>query len=155
MAGMTTTYRIKCAIEHVMDKTVFIVEMSEWKSRIDDNGEPVIFSSLPGPLSGLASMASHVMTAGSGISNPNPGIDVIRNDPADSPDFINIDHYKVLEDFATSHYYQDALRIAGVDETEELSGYIQSHIFVVGPYKENNHHVPDIPKSIRDAKHKE
>ena len=151
---MTTIDRINCAIEHVMDKTVFIVEISEWKNRIDDKGEPVIFTTLPDPLSGLASMASHVMTAGSGIINSNPGIDVIRYDPADTPDVINIDHYQVFEDFATSQFYKDALKIAGVVETEELSNYIQSHIFVVGPYKEINHHLPDIPKSIRDAKHK-
>ena len=152
---MKSINRIQYAIENVTDKSVFIVERSEWEKIVNEEGEPVIFSSVPLSISGLASMASHVMTAGSGIYNPNPGIDVIRYDPADKPYIYNIDHYTVLEHFDSSTFYKEALKIAGVKETEELSKYIQSHVFVVGPYKDDNHWVVEIPEQIREAKYKE
>jgi hypothetical protein len=95
------------------------------------------------------------MAAGSGIYNPSPGIDVVRLDQADKPYIYNIDHYTVLEHFASSPIYQEALRVARIDENEELAEFIQSHVFVVGPYSDDNHWVEEIPQHIREAKHKD
>jgi hypothetical protein len=94
------------------------------------------------------------MTAGSGIYNPSPGIDVVRFDPNDEPYIYNIDHYTVFENFASTQLYHEALKVARIDETEELNEYIQSHVFMVGPSKESNHWEKEIPKHIRDAKQK-
>jgi len=100
-------------------------------------------------------MAANVMTAGSGIYNPSPGIDVVRYDPNDAPYIYNIDHYTVIELIASTSLYQKALKIARIEENEELNEYIQSHVFVVGPFREGNHWVEEIPIQIREAKLKE
>ena len=147
--------RLKYALEYVTDKSVFIVERVEWERTIDESGEPIKLANAPLPISGLVSMAARVMTAGSGIYNPSPGIDVVRLDPADEPYIYNIDHYTVMENFASAPLYQEALRVAGIEESEELNGYIQSHVFVVGPYREGDHWAEEIPKHIREAKQKE
>lgn len=147
--------RLKYALEHVTDKSVFIVKRVEWGRIVDESGEPIKLANVPSPISGLVSMADHVMTAGSGIYNPYPGIDVVRIDPADKPYIYNIDHYTVMESFASAPLYQEALKVARIEETEELNEYIQSHVFVVGPFREGNHWVEEIPKHIREAKQKE
>lgn len=147
--------RFQYALEHVTDKSVFIVERIEWERIVDESGEPVKLADVPLPISGLVSMAAHVMTAGSGIYNPSPGIDVVRSDPKDKPYIYNIDHYTVLENFASAPLYQEALKVARIEETEELNQYVQSHVFVVGPFRENNHWVAEIPKQIREAQQKE
>ena len=147
--------RLQYALEHVTDKSVFIVERIEWERIVDESGEPIKLANVPSPISSLVSMAAHVMTAGSGIYNPSPGIDVVRFDPADKPYIYNIDHYRVLENFVSAPLYQEALKVARIEETEELNKYIQSHVFVVGPFQEDNHWVEEIPKQIREAKQKE
>ena len=151
---MDNNDRIKYALEHVTDKSVFIVERSAWEDIVDDDGEPILLANVPTAITGLVSMAAHVMTAGSGIYNPSPGIDVVRFDPVDQPYIYNIDHYTVLEHFASSPLYQDALQIACINENEELNEYIHSHVFVVGPYRKDNHWAKEIHQHIRDAKHK-
>jgi len=149
---MENEIRINYAIEHVMDKSVFIVDWNDWEQLVDENGEPTKFSDVPLPISGLISMASNVMTAGSGIDNLDPGIEVVRKDPADYPDIINIDHYTVIEHFDNSPMYEDVLRVAGVVVTEELNEYIGTHVFVVGPFKNDDHHLKEIPERIKNAK---
>ena len=152
---MENNYRFQCALEHVTDKSVLIVARIDWERIVDKIGEPIKIANVPPPISSLVSMAAHVMTAGSGIYNISPGIDVVRFDPADKPYIYNIDHYTVLEHFASDPMYHKALKVAGIEETEELNTFIQSHVFVVGPYREDNHWVEEIPKQILNAKQKE
>ena len=97
-------------------------------------------------------MAAHVVTAGSGIYNPSPGIDVVRLDPRDIPYIYNIDHYTVLENFSSASLYHESLKVARIEENEELTEYVQSHVFIVGPYRKDNHWVEEIPKQIQEAK---
>ncbi|MCG2784918.1 MAG: hypothetical protein L6461_07400 [Anaerolineae bacterium] len=151
---MKENSRLQYALEHVTDKSVFIVDRIEWERIVDERGEPIILVNVPAPISGLVSMAAHVMTAGSGIYNPSPGIDVVRYDPGDEPYIYNIDHYTVLEHFDSASLYQESLKVARIEESEELNEFIQSHVFVVGPYRKDNHWVEEIPKHIREAKQK-
>jgi hypothetical protein len=146
--------RLSYALEHVAGKSVFIVDRVDWARIVDESGEPIKLAEVPTPLSGLTSMSAHVMTAGSGIYNASPGIDVVRFDPADEPCVYNIDHYTVLEHFVSSPLYPEALRVARVQVSNELADFIQSHVFVVGPYRLDNHHVEEIPENIRKAKRK-
>ena len=152
---MENEYRLKYALEHVTDKSVFIMEKAEWERLVDESGKPIMLVNVPSPISGLVSMAAHLTTAGSGICHPFPGIDVVRLDPGDKPYIYNIDHYTVMESFASAPLYTEALKVAKIEETEELNEYIQSHVFVVGPFREGNHWVEEIPINIREAKQKD
>jgi hypothetical protein len=142
------------ALEHVTDSSVFIIERFEWERIVNASGEPTQLANVPSPISGLVSTAAHVMAAGSGICNLSPGIDVVRLDPKDKPYIYNIDHYTVLEHFASAPQYHEALKVAKIDETVELNEYIQSHVFVVGPFRAGNHWAKEIPEYIREAKQK-
>ena len=70
---------------------------------------------VPPPSSGLVSMAANVMTAGSGICNPSPGIDVVCLDLKDEPYIYNIDHYTVFEQFTSTELYHEAFKVARRD----------------------------------------
>jgi tetratricopeptide (TPR) repeat protein len=147
-------YRFHYALEHVLDKSVFIVERVEWEHLLGTSGEPIKIEKVPPPISGLVSMAAHVTTVGSGIYNPSSGVDVVRFDPADKPYVYNIDHYTVFEHFASDPLYKDALKVARIEETEELDKFIQANVFVVGTYQKGNHWVEEIPEHIKKAKQK-
>jgi hypothetical protein len=151
---MADNDRIRFALEHVAKNSVFIVDRMDWERMVDDSGEPIRIESVPPALSGLVSVAAHVMTAGSGILNPSPGMDVVRLDPADAPYIYNIYHYAVLEHFSSTPIYQQVLKVARIEETADLDEFIQDHVFVVGPYHEDNHRVEEIPEQIKNAKNK-
>jgi hypothetical protein len=146
--------RIRFALEHVAENSVFIIDRMDWEKMVDKSGEPIRIESVPPALSGLVSVAAHVMTAGSGILNTSPGMDVVRLDPADAPYIYNIYHYTVLENFSSAPIYQQVLDVARVEETAELDGFIKDHVFIVGPYREDNHWVVEIPEHIINAKYK-
>lgn len=152
---MDTYNRFHYALEKITDKSVFIIEQADWERIVDSNGEPVKLGKVPVSISGLISMASLVMAAGSGIYNPAPGIDIVRSDPSDAPYVFNIDHYTVFENFSNASHYQDVLRVAQIKESEELNQFIQAHVFIVGPYQLDDHWVAEIPRKIREAKYKE
>lgn len=152
---MVDTDRFKFALEHVADNSVFIVDRTEWERMVDESGEPIRIENVPPTLSGLVSVSAHVMTAGSGIYNPSPGMDVVRLDPNDAPYIYNIYHYTVMEHFSSASIYQQVLTVAQIEGSAELDKFIQDHVFVVGPYREdNNHWVEEIPKHIKNAKQK-
>jgi hypothetical protein len=146
--------RFQFALDHVLDKSVVTVERDKWEQMIDENGEVIKLINVPLDISRLNSMAAHVMTAGSGIHNSSPGIDVVRYDPADKPYIYNIDHYTVFENFTSSPLYQKVLEVACIEASDELFEFIEAHVFIVGPYKEDNHWVKEIPIQIREARSK-
>ncbi|MBN2267138.1 MAG: hypothetical protein JW725_02235 [Candidatus Babeliaceae bacterium] len=121
---------------------------------VDESGEPIRIESVPPALSGLVSVSAHIMTAGSGIYNPSPGMDVVRHDPNDSPYIYNIYHYTVMEHFPSASIYPQVLKVAQIEANPELDEFIQKHVFVVGPYREDNHWVEEIPEHIKNAKQK-
>lgn len=45
--------RFEYALEHITDKSVFIVERIEWERIVDESGEPVKLANVPQPISGL------------------------------------------------------------------------------------------------------
>jgi len=152
---MVDENRIKFALRHVAKNSVFIVGRTEWERMVDESGEPIRIESVPPALSGLVSMSTHIMTAGSGIHNPSPGMDVVRHGPKDAPYIYNIYHYTVMEHFSTAPIYQQVLEVAQIEATPELDEFIQNHVFVVGPYREENKHwFEEIPKHIKNAKQK-
>jgi hypothetical protein len=147
--------RFKFALEHVAKHSVFIVNRTEWERMVDESGEPIKIESVPPALSGLVSVSTYIMTAGSGIFNPSPGMDVVRHDLNDAPYIYNIYHYTVMEHFSSAPMYQQVLKVAQIESTPELDKFIQNHVFVVGPYKEeDNHWFKEIPEHIKNAKQK-
>jgi len=47
---MENNYRLHYALEHVLDKPVFIVEREEWVQMVDVSGEPTKFEYVPASL---------------------------------------------------------------------------------------------------------
>jgi len=146
--------RIEFALEHVTDKSVMTIESVDWRNLVTSDGAPTEIIETSPPLTALMSMATRVITAGSGIFNPDPGIDVVRYDRKDAPYIYNIDHYTVIENFPNHPQYQRALAVAGVEDSQELRQALLEHVFVVGPYQLDHHWVEEIPEQIKNAKRK-
>ena len=152
---MDNIIRIQFALEHIMDNSVMIVPREDWHNLVLSDGEPTELIEVPQPLKGLMSMAARVITAGSGIVNPSPGIDVVRYDPRDAPYIYNIYHYIVIENFPLHPQYHEALTTAGVKESEELRSALLNNAFVVGPYEiDGQHWSKEIPEGIKNARQK-
>jgi hypothetical protein len=104
------------------------------------------------PIHAVAQQATVVAIAGSGIVNPQPGIDVVRFDGGDRPFVYNVDHYSVVEDLPSHPEYEAIVRKAGVQLTREVRKFMSENVFVVGPERLDNHWVMEIPAQIAAAK---
>lgn len=141
--------RIECALEHVMNASVITISRADWEILVD--GEPTRVVLAPVEMKGLLSPASLVSVVGSGIYNPSPGVDIVRYDLEDSPFVYNIDHYKVLENFSDDPNYQRVLNMVGIIDSDALQVIFKDYVFIVGPYRLDNHWSIEIPEAIRNA----
>jgi hypothetical protein len=149
---MDTTLRIKYALEHIEGRSVVAIKAGSWRELVVESGDPTKLIKTPKALGGLMNMAAQVITVGSGIINPDPGIDVVRHDPRDAPYVYNIDHYTVIENLPLHPQYHRVLEVAAVEENNELNSVLAQHVYVVGPYRRGDHWVQEIPERIRDAR---
>ncbi len=104
------------------------------------------------PIQAVAHQATVVAIAGSGIANPQPGIDVVRYDGGDRPFVYNIDHYQVVESLPSHPQYEAIVRKAGVQSTRDVRQFMADHVFVIGPERRDDHWVKEIPAQIAAAK---
>ena len=146
--------RITFSIKHHFGKSVAIFPLPEWKKIIRPTGEPTILANPPNPINKVESDAAVVAMAASGEVNTNPGFDIVRKDQKDFPHIYNIDHYIVIENLHLHPSYKRFLTIAGLDQDLELENTLLNHVFIVGPYKNDNHWVDEIPQYILNAQRK-
>jgi hypothetical protein len=81
-------------------------------------------------------------------------MDVVRHDPNDAPYIYNIYHYTVMKHFSSAPIYPQVLKVAQIESIPALDEFIQNHVFVVGPYHDDNHWIEEIPEHIKNAKQK-
>lgn len=146
--------RIRYSIKNQTKKSVAIFPRYDWNKLILSNGEPTVLCSPPSPISRVQSDAAIVAMAASGEVNPNPGFDIVRRDLKDAPYIYNIDHYVVIENLSSHPNYSRYLSGANLKQDKEIEKSLSENVFIVGPYKEDNHWVTEIPQYIAQAKSK-
>jgi hypothetical protein len=144
--------RILFSMQRTLNRSVAILDRAEWNRMVDNSGTPTFIDAAGIPIHAVAREATVVAIAGSGIVNPQPGIDVVRYDPQDRPFVYNIDHYRVVENLPSHPRYEDIVRTAGVRSTPEVRQFMSQHVFIVGPERPDNHWVEEIPAAIAAAK---
>jgi hypothetical protein len=85
----------------------------------------------------------------------NPGYHHVRYDPVDAPNVYNSDSYDAVEDLGTDPDFQRICEVAGVNPSEVDRAELRQHVFLVGPKRRSDHHSPDVPADIANAKRKE
>lgn len=144
---------LEYAIGHVVKMPVHLYPHDAWHQLVREDGLPT-YITLPEPLAGLASRGNLVLAAGSGIYNPDPGLDAVRWDEKDAPNVYNIDHYPVYEDFCTRAEYPRVRQMLAVLDDKEIETVFQNHVVIVGPVRLHHHHSPEIPEVIAKALHR-
>ena len=153
---MNILVRIRYVIEKSQNKGVQIYSRNEWERSIFEDGEITKLSEIPEPLKGIVQKKVEViLVIGSGYSNPDPGIDLIRRHEKDFPSIYTVDHYTVIQTPWAHPAFGEILKKAGVEESEELNKYLKDYVFLVGPEKrEKEHHLSEIPDHIKNAQFK-
>jgi hypothetical protein len=149
---MTEIEKIRFAMERFYSKSVKVYNKQDWLSSIAHSGRPTKFINIPEPYEAIQHDFSYIESAGSGVVNPSPGIDIVRFDPKDEPYIYNTDHYNVIEDFIQKPEYQNILRIAGLIQTLEVDNIVREYVFIIGPEKLNCHWAEEVPGHIANAK---
>ena len=129
-----------------------ILDRADWHRLILPSGEVTKLAEVPGPISGVTKTASTVAVTACGFANPDPRIELVRYDARDTPNIYNIDRYTVIQTLNLHPKYGEILSVAGVQENEELSNFLQNNILVIGPDRPDYHWVRELPEHIKYAK---
>jgi hypothetical protein len=149
---MTAQDRVRFSIEHTLGQSVAILRRSDWSRMVSHSGQPTVLAAAGLPIQAVAHQATVVAIAGSGIANPQPGIDVVRYDEGDRPFVYNIDHYQVVESLPSHPQYETIVRKAGVQSTQDVRQFMADNVFIIGPERRDDHWVEEIPAQISAAK---
>ena len=96
--------------------------------------------------------ASTIVAVASGVANPDPGCDVLRHDPADMPFIINLDHYSIIENLHLHDVYHEVLKVARIEETQELRFELQNSVYVIKEPPNDYHWLQEFPQFVLEAK---
>jgi hypothetical protein len=111
--------RIVFSASNVLGKNVMSLPRDQWHTMVNSDGSPTRLEKSPQPLANVEQDAMVVAVAASGVNNPNPGIEVVRHDPEDSPYIYNVDHYTAIETITLHSGYSRFLGQAGVSDSVE------------------------------------
>ncbi|HEX4653431.1 MAG TPA: hypothetical protein VH227_04210 [Candidatus Udaeobacter sp.] len=152
---MSDPIRLRYFMENVYGHSVITVNTQDWKNVVRLDGSPTRVEQILEKLSRVMRDAEVVAVAASGIANPNPGIDIVRKDPKDSPTIYNTDHYTVVERLTGHPDYSSILKRTKVEDSKELQETLNSWVWIIGPEQDPaNHWTEEIPEYIKNAKQK-
>lgn len=145
-----TLETIVFAANRVFCREVVPLDRNKWQESVRPDGSPTLFIMPPEPIDRVAETVPVILSAGSGICNADPGVDVVRLDEKDDPDIFNIDHYRVIEDLTTDWKYTEILRTANVQGSPEIDSLIRDYVFLVKnrANETKDHHSSVFPERI-------
>ena len=79
-----------------------------------------------------------------------PGSHVVRYDPADYPDVVNIDSHDWIVDLPAHTAWPRTVEISGLADAPELRALVREHAFGVPTFRDDHHH-PHVPGDIARA----
>lgn len=136
-----------------MKKAVSIMPVDDWVHLIHETGDTTKLVHAPLELGQVENDVLVAAIAASGNINTDPGIDIVRHDPDDTPYIYNIDHYIVIENLPKHELFEKVISTAGVSLTDDLNKILSENVFIVGPYKDSpDHWAKEISRHIQEAK---
>ncbi|MBK1830778.1 hypothetical protein JIN77_08575 [Verrucomicrobiaceae bacterium R5-34] len=151
---MSRIKTIYYALNYIKNKSVASMAYGDWARLVRDDGAITELAELPQAIANPKLEASTLVSVASGIAVPDPGMDVLRYDRKDDPYFINLDHYKIIENLQEHEIYPEVLHVAGMADSAELRYEFQNNIYVIKEPPNNNHWLEDFPQHVLKAKMK-
>jgi len=153
--NMSEPMRLRYFMENFYGHSVITMGNQDWQRLVRHDGQPTVLEQAPEKLSGVMRDAEVVAVAASGISNPKPGIDIVRKDLKDAPTIYNTDHYTVVEQLTAHPDYPSIVKRANVNDSASLRETLESWVWIIGPERDVSHHwAKEIPEYIKNAKKK-
>jgi hypothetical protein len=143
--------RIRAALARHLDTAVQVVTRQEWDDANGPEGRP---TRLVRPLSpfrsieGTGAFVSAVVSAQPFADVP--GSHIVRYDPDDYPDVMNIDSHDWILDLPADPAWPRVLAITGLADTPDLLTLVRQHVFGVPTFRPD-HHNPTVPGDIAGA----
>lgn len=100
------------------------------------------------PIGGVASESSMVAAVAQRFSPDEGRVSIYRHDPNDS-DPINVDHYRVYLDLASSPRLGEMITAASTSHNENMQNYLHQHVHLVKEDRGADHWLPELPSSVR------
>jgi len=117
----------------------------EWAKFVLQVGMPVQIEVDSTPLRGLVSAVDIVGTFAQSNEDGSILIAVVRKDPDDAPNFINIDKYDVWHDGPLHAEYPRVVTQASTSDDSAMRSFLEDWVMIIPLAKDEDHHLPDVP----------
>jgi hypothetical protein len=144
--------RIYFALRRIEEKSVVSFGYADWCRMVRADGTVTELEQLPPSIQNPSLAASTIVAVASGVANPDPGCDVLRHDPADMPFIINLDHYSIIENLHLHDVYHEVLKVARIEDTQELRFELQNSVYVIKEPPNDYHWLQEFPQFVLEAK---
>ena|SRR6266545_5832610 len=134
--------------EHAEDTSVHRMRKEYWNSVVGHTGTPVKFDVRSTPMSRLSDVCSIVGAIAHDFGNATARYTVLRYDPADAPNSINLDDYVVWTDLRAHPALKDMITAASTSDNENFKSFCSDYIFFVKQAPGPDHRLPSIPSSM-------
>jgi hypothetical protein len=134
-------------------KGALFMRRDAWERFILEAGRPVEIELDSTPLGGLRTAAPIVGTFADVNEDGSVVITVIREDPSDAPNIINIDKYDVWHNGALRAEYPQIVAHSDTDDDSALRSLLEDYVMIIPLAKDGEHHSPDVPARFKAILH--
>lgn len=121
----------------------------EWAKFVLQAGTPVQIEIDSTPLRGLVSAVDIVGTFAQSNEDGSILITVVRKDPNDAPNFINIDKYDVWHDGPFRAEYPRVVTQSSTSDDSGMRSFLEDWVMIIPLAKGEDHHLPDVPAAFK------
>jgi hypothetical protein len=147
---MTQQDRFLFYWQRTEDAPIFIIPRNHWDELVGHRGVPDAFDVRSTPIGGVTNASSLIATIAHTFTDSTARVTVLRDDPCDAPNRVNIDHYTAFTDLSSHPHLTEMMRKASVSDEQAVLSLIRDHVFLVKQREEkSDHHSPTIPTSLQ------
>jgi hypothetical protein len=117
----------------------------EWAKFVLQVGTPVEIEIDSTPLHRLVTAVDIVGTFAQMNEDDSILITVVRKDPDDAPNFINVDKYDVWHNGPLRGEYPRVVAQSSTSDDAALRSFLEDYVMIIPLEKDKDHHLPDVP----------
>jgi hypothetical protein len=98
----------------------------------------------------VTSASSLIATVAHTFPDSTARVTVLRDDPYDAPNRVNVDHYSAFTELSSHPQLTEMMRKAAISDEQAVLSMIRDHVFLVKePAEKSDHHLPTVPASLQ------
>jgi hypothetical protein len=140
--------RLEAYWRRIEGRSILSMRRTAWDTFEASSTHVALIDVTATPIGGVAAESSVVAAVAQRFSPDQGRISIYRYD-ANDPEPINVDHYRVYLNLASSPRLGEMITAASTSYNENMQNYLQQHVHLVKEDRGADHWLPELPSSVR------